>query len=614
MPPIRLRATSGLLFGIINTNIVDTIPSGNFRTGHVGPAALPLVTPSHVSSNATTGTIHSPVGPAELATLLSGGDIGTGILSAGDTIVLTRGVCYNNSSYPRHTFPAITGAGTNPIRVISSDLSAISAPGVRRQLSHRASVPHFRCIQNNLAAFRILWGAEGWHFIGIEADAGTVTTIYGIVNVGPVADGSYLTSQTYGRGDVTYGGWVSLQNGNLNNPQVEGVWWTKLDASKLVNKIVFDRCDIAGRLHSNNCVIAVYLATREVIIKDSIIWSEGGPGLEDKGVLGVEFAGPMLFDNNLCVASAINFLTGGADPSFNVIPTDITVRRSHFYKPLRFINNQAEWDGLNRRHKNSFEFKVVKRALVEDCLFENHFDGTESQYYGIVFKCSNQDGTFNIAETSDVTFRYNRLKNMGGVFGVGAIDLYAGGTAVGCKRFSIYQNYTTTPAGALNPDGARSWLVQCSPEMDDLHMEACTMVGDLSTDIRSLAILSESVIGKVKWINMVTDYGHPDYGGITILGFSQRGKNVFTASGSQVLGSVMCTTGAPVDATTYGGSYSNPPFFVSTDPTAIYVNKTAGDYKLVSALETYGVGGFTPGADIDTINLRTIGCESGVWS
>lgn len=587
---------------------------------HYGTATLPTTTPAYTSSNSGgTGHTFNPTTPAELNTVLTGGSLGGFTLSAGDTIVVLRGTCYNNGTYTSHVLPAVTGADTNPCFLITSDFASIAAPDERILESQRHATPHFRCQSGNTPALAVAPFAKGWRLKGIQADAGTTTSMYGIVTIGPIGQGSYSAATTYPINYRVYGGWRSLQNGNVGHALVEGAWWTKMTLADLPDDIVLDRCDIAATLHTNNCVVVLYCNTRELIIKGSHLWTEGGAGLEDKAVAAVDCAGPWLFENTQFTASGINLLTGGADPSFDVLPEDITIRRCYFYKPLRFISDNAAWDSKSRIHKNLFEFKVVRRALVEDCLFENHFDGGTAQYFGIVFKCSNQDGSFNNAETADVTFRYNRLKNISGVFSLYAVDLYSGGTALGMHDVSIYQNYTETLAGILNSGtDSRCWLFQVTygttPAPYNLHIEHNTLVGDPNQDIRTFMLagtVGPAYPAGFVWRNNITSYGDRTYVGIQKDGVGEVGKSAFSGIGSDIQAAYMHNNASKTVPSS--GIYSEPPMYFKTVDTDLFVDFNGGDYTTAAALANVGYNGETPGADITTIDTRTAGCVGGIW-
>ena len=122
------------------------------------------------------------------------------------------------------------------------------------------------------------------------------------------------------------------------------------------------------------------------------IWINNGPG--PYSILGGYFEGS---GENMMVGGA---LPGILDPSG--IPSDITVRGAHFFKPLA-------WKTKPGSVKNLFELKSGRRVLVEDCVFENNWKDAQAGS-AILIKADNQGGT-PWMETSDVVFRGNIVKN-----------------------------------------------------------------------------------------------------------------------------------------------------------------------------------------------------------
>jgi len=122
------------------------------------------------------------------------------------------------------------------------------------------------------------------------------------------------------------------------------------------------------------------------------IWINNGPG--PYTILGGYFEGS---GENMMVGGA---LPGILDPSG--IPSDITVRGAHFFKPL-------EWKTKPGSVKNLFELKSGRRVLVENCLFENNWKDAQAGS-AILIKADNQGGT-PWMETSDVVFRNNVVRN-----------------------------------------------------------------------------------------------------------------------------------------------------------------------------------------------------------
>ncbi len=122
------------------------------------------------------------------------------------------------------------------------------------------------------------------------------------------------------------------------------------------------------------------------------IWINNGPG-------------PYTILRGYFEAAGENMMVGGALPGIRDpggIPSDITVRGAHFFKPL-------DWKAKPGSVKNLFELKSGKRVLVEGCIFENNWKDAQAGS-AILIKADNQGGT-PWMETSDVVFRGNVVKN-----------------------------------------------------------------------------------------------------------------------------------------------------------------------------------------------------------
>ncbi len=586
---------------------------------HYGTATLPTSLPTFVPGNTFgSGTTHTPATPTALNTLLTGGS-----LAAGDVIVLTDNTCYNSVSFPQHKLPVVIGASkSNPVWVVTSNVARLPAAAYRVTDSHKLTTPHFRMFANNTPCVKIPWDSDGWVFVGIEFDCGSTTNNYACVTVGQQVDGAYSSGTTYGIGDIVYdsnGTWYSKVAGNVgHDPATSPTQWRANTLADLPTGIAFDRCRITSAYGNNTSSSLVNLACGEVTFTGCHIWSEGGAGLEDKAVGGVTVAGPIRMYNNTVVAAAINMLLGGATPMFDVTPAQMSFVRNWFYKPLRYNTNDASWDSNSRIIKNLFELKVGKYVDVRDNLFENHWDGGTSQYYSVVFKVSNGTDTpgqqgYDAAETGHITFRYNKLKGVGGVFGLGAMDVYnLGPDLTPVHDLSIYHNYTSTPHGINSAASARTWAIQASNATNNLinnwHFEHNTFVSDYDrVDVHAFVMAgNRSTMTGFKWRNNISDYGGSgfttDHGGSV-------GTDQFAGTSSDANGSYLFVK---TGVTPTSGKYGSP-FTTSTTASDFFVNRAGGDYTTAASLNNAGYNSETPGAAVATVDTHTTGCTTGVW-
>ena len=158
------------------------------------PAELPRVIPSAPSTNTFgTGTVFNPSDAGALATLLASGSVVPGCV-----IRLTDGVNYGAPQWP-----VIAGASfSSPVWVVTSNPSRLPAPGRRVDLSHRLSTSHLRSTVNNQPCLQIQPKANGWRFVGVQMDAGSTTSMYGLAHLGPVVYGNWNSTETFQPGTL----------------------------------------------------------------------------------------------------------------------------------------------------------------------------------------------------------------------------------------------------------------------------------------------------------------------------------------------------------------------------------------------------------------------------
>lgn len=161
-------------------------------------------------------------------------------------------------------------------------------------------------------------------------------------------------------------------------------------------------CYIHGQPESN-VQRAVALNSAATVIVDSWI-SCHVKGIEGQGIASWTGPGPYLIRNNTVEASGINFMIGGSTPSVVGLRCyDVTVSRNHFHKPLA-------WKGV-WTVKNLLETKNAGRVLIEDNVLENSWTDAQTGI-GVLFKSSNDQGTCDWCQTTDVTYRRNLLRNV----------------------------------------------------------------------------------------------------------------------------------------------------------------------------------------------------------
>jgi Bacterial Ig-like domain (group 2) len=166
--------------------------------------------------------------------------------------------------------------------------------------------------------------------------------------------------------------------------------------------LVLDRVYIHGTptLSFQRCVA---LNSAWTAIVDSWLSECHGKGVDSQAIGGWNGTGPYKIDNNRLEGAAENIMFGGADPAIpNALPSDIVIRRNHIIKP-------PEWKGV-WSVKTLLEIKIGQRVLIEGNILENSWPDAQTGF-AINLKSTDQSNTAPWSETSDITVRYNLIRN-----------------------------------------------------------------------------------------------------------------------------------------------------------------------------------------------------------
>jgi hypothetical protein len=126
--------------------------------------------------------------------------------------------------------------------------------------------------------------------------------------------------------------------------------------------------------------------------------------VDSQALCGWNGPGPFNIINNYLEASAENVMFGGGDPKIPyLVPSDITMKRNHFAKPL-------SWRGQKWVIKNLLELKNAQRVVIDGNLFENNWVAAQTGY-AILLKSVNQDGSAPWSVVQDVEFTNNIVRN-----------------------------------------------------------------------------------------------------------------------------------------------------------------------------------------------------------
>jgi hypothetical protein len=217
--------------------------------------------------------------------------------------------------------------------------------------------------------------------------------------------------------------------------------------------IVVDRCWIHGVSHDDtksgvSLRGITYGAVVDSYINDLHCTTKTGACTDAVAVgggNGFNPMGPYKIVGNFLESSGENILFGGAGS--NTTPSDIEIRRNHFFKPMIWMPGAPGYITGNSSNpvivKNHFELKNAQRVLLEANIFENNWGGFSQHGKSIVLNPRNtynkitNTSTCTVCKVQDITIRYSTISHVGGGIGI-ADGLTAGQPAAGGQRFSIH--------------------------------------------------------------------------------------------------------------------------------------------------------------------------------
>ena len=437
------------------------------------------------------------------------------------------------------TLPNKSGSCWITIRSSASDAS-LPAEGTRMRPTYASVLP--KIVSPDAGpALRTAAGAHHFRIMAVEVTVATSVTLnYGIVTLG---DG-----------------------GGAQNT-----------IAQVPHDIILDRVYVHGHstLNVSRCV-AVNSASTAVI--DSYLAECHAKGFDSQAICGWNGPGPFKIVNNFLEGAGEIVMFGGADPSIaNLTPSDIEVRRNHFTRP-------TTWKGV-WTVKNLFELKHAQRVLVEGNMLENHWADAQDGF-AVVLKSVNQSNTAPWSVTQHVTFRLNKMRNVGG--GVNMAAHPEAPPVIPANHIKIADNVIeNVNVGVFTGNGR---VFQYLSELDAITIEHNTTFASASLIMLGALPQTTNFIFR----NNVSTRGTYGVFGSGV-GEGTAALNYYAASGYFFQGNVI--VGAP--ASTYPAGN----FFPATLADVGFVNATAGNYRLAStsAYARRGTDGRDPGADIDAI-------------
>jgi hypothetical protein len=212
--------------------------------------------------------------------------------------------------------------------------------------------------------------------------------------------------------------------------------------------LIFDRMWFHGTAQDETTVGVSLVNTTQVAVVDSFFTDfhcvamtgacTDAQALATTG--GYTPGGPYKIENNFIEASGENILFGGGGGTRT--PCDIEIRKNYLFKPLIWKPGTPGFvGGLSGKPfivKNHFELKNAQRVLFEQNLLENVWGGFSQAGFSILLTPKNQNNRCPSCMVSDVTIRYNKVKNVGDVLQIANVASDAGGASQGGGHYSIH--------------------------------------------------------------------------------------------------------------------------------------------------------------------------------
>jgi hypothetical protein len=361
--------------------------------------------------------------------------------------------------------------------------------------------------------------------------------------------------------------------------------------------LILDRVYVHGHptLNVSRCV-AFNSAWSAVI--DSYLAECHAQGFDSQVVGGWNGPGPFKIVNNYLEGAGENVMFGGADPWIaQLVPSDIEVRRNHFYKPL-------SWKGV-WTIKNHFELKNGRRVLLEANVLENCWASGQGGNV-ILTQALTDNNTAAWVTVQDITIRNNWITNAPQGITIASRVAYAGSGRPALMPSQPSQRFAITN-NVFDKIGS-------DPSLGD-PFQLIALYGDL----QNVTVAHNS--GMTHYFTLALD-GTPEAGLIVRDNVFARGRYGVGGTGTGE-GTATLTTYAPgarfegnvIFGNGYGGAtasaYPANNSFTSTPDGVGFVNYSAGDYTLSpsSSFRGRATDGTDPGANMATLRAAITGVK-----
>ncbi|HWS56517.1 MAG TPA: hypothetical protein VN228_20430 [Pyrinomonadaceae bacterium] len=480
----------------------------------------------------------------------AGGDLQAALDRAlpGDEVVLAAGATFVGN------FVLPAKAGDAYITVRSSRLAEL--PAGRRVSPADAARMARVATPNSAPAFIALEGSHHWRLAGLEI----------------TQSGNFLTYDL-----------VQLGGGDTEGPQ---------DApEKAPRHFRIERSYIRAFDARTPLKRGVALNSAHTAVVDCHISGMKVVGQDTQAVAGWNGPGPFLIENNYLEAAGENILFGGAVPAApGLIPSDITIRRNHLYKPLSWRIDDPSYAGTPWSVKNLLELKSARRVLIEGNVMENCWAHAQIGW-AIIFNTANDSGDWS--RIDDVTVVNNLIRGAGNGINLRARDEESG---VKMARIRLANNLLFDVGPRWGGYGVAFQLLRGPSDVTIEHNTADEVHAMLVFDVNEMT----EIATRVRFVNNLLRHSH--YGVFGSGGaIGTAALNNFS-TGWEFAGNVIA------EPTVEEARYPAGNFFPA-DYETLFAGYSAANYRLASGSPFRGraTDGKDPGCDVTALEAATSG-------
>ena len=345
----------------------------------------------------------------------AGGDLQRALNSAqpGDEVVLEAGAAFVGN----FVLPVKAGAAFVTVRSSRAGELAVGRRVTPADAARMARV----ATPNAEPAFWAPPNSHHWRFVGLELTQSGRFDTYELVRLG---------------------------DGDSSGPQDT--------AAEAPHDIVIDRCYLRAFDSRTTLKRGISLNSAATSLTNSHLSGMKSAGQEAQAVAGWNGPGPFQIENNYLEAAGENILFGGARPATrNLVPSDITIRNNHLYKPMAWRRGDAAWDGSAWTVKNLLELKSARRVQITGNVMENSWPDAQTGW-GVIFNAF-RDGGWEVIE--DVEMSRNVMRDVSN--GVNLRGFDDGDSLVRMRRVKVTDNVVEN-VGAFGGEGKAFQLLQGS--------------------------------------------------------------------------------------------------------------------------------------------------------